>query len=37
MNSSKNPFRNFAFFVVAATLLVVLLMVGSYFAIGLIF
>ncbi|CAD5138043.1 conserved protein of unknown function [Microbacterium sp. Nx66] len=36
MNEHKNPFRNFVFFITAATIAVVLLAFATYLAIGAI-
>lgn len=37
MSEHKNPFRNFAFFITAATVAVVLITLASFLAIGAIF
>lgn len=37
MDKHRNPFRNAAVFIIAATILVVALTVASYFLIGVMF
>lgn len=37
MEKHRNPFRNAAVFIIAATLLVVVLAVATYFLIGVMF
>ncbi|GEM_PF-5916067 len=37
MDKNRNPFRNVAVFIIAATILVVALTVASYFLIGVMF